>query len=100
MEFDDKNKRNLIEKYKAYHNKALKELRDTKLSPDQGYAVGQYVLDWIMKKAFDKADSTEEERATFKAKFKQLLHEECPEQMFETPLVYRPHIGFFKKKEG
>ena len=99
MEINTKNKKILVEKFKAYHNKAMKLAGDTGLSPNQIYAISQYVLDDIMKQAFDRVEFTEEDRDFIKAEFKKLLQEECPGMIFTTPLVFRPNIGFFKKEE-
>ena len=70
---------------------------DASLSTNQMYAVGQYVLDDLMKQAFEKTEATEEKRLFFKTEFEKLLQEECPGLILKTPLVFRPNIGFFKK---
>ena len=80
-------KKKLIEAYKAFYQRVISET-DTNLSLDQRKAVAQKLLDGFFATAFTKAGIPENEQPTLKRELEELIRQECPELLEDTPLEY------------
>ena len=78
----------LIEKYKAFYKRAMKEHEETSLSIDEVKAIGKRVINEVLETAFINLDIPNEARVDFIKEFEQLLHKECPDMLFETSLKF------------
>ena len=94
---NDKSTKNLIEKYKALFDLAIKEQKGSSLSTDQIRAVGKRVLDELVEKAMDNQGIPKEERKEIVLEFEELIRKECPDRLFDSPLFFDDD-GFHEKK--
>ena len=93
----DKKTKNLIKKYRAFYEMAMKKHEETSLSFDEIKAVGKRVLNDILETAFKNQNVQNEDRAEFIKQFEELIRQECPDITFDTPLKF-DEDGFSEKE--
>jgi|PlaIllAssembly_1097288.scaffolds.fasta_scaffold404633_1 hypothetical protein len=93
----DKKKKNLVEKYKAFYMKAMKECKQTSFSIDEAKAIGKRVLNEILETAFKNQNISNDDRTEFIKQLEELLRQQCPDMLFDTPFEFTDK-GFLDKK--
>ena len=97
--FDPKAKstKNLIEKYKALYEFAIKQQENSSLSTDQIKAIGTRVLNECIETAMNRQNVAEDDREKIIEQFKKLIRQECPDMLFDTPFKFDEN-GFSVKE--
>lgn len=97
--FDPKSEstRNLIEKYKALFEFSIKQQENTPLSIEQIKAIGKRVLNECIETAMNNQSVPIEEREKILNQFKELIRQQCPDMIFDSPLKFDDD-GFELKK--
>ena len=92
-----KSTKNLIEKYKALYELAIKQQDNTDLTLDQVKAIGKRVLNECMENVMNELKVPHKDRASIIEQFEKLIRQECPDITFDTPLKFDKN-GFSEKK--
>ena len=92
----DKTTKNLIEKYKALYELAIKQQDEACLSSDQVKAIRKRVLYECIEIAMNNQNVPQKDRKEIIEQFDRLIQQECPNMLFETPLKFTEN-GIFKK---
>ena len=89
--------KNLIEKYKALYELAIKQQDNTDLTLDQVKAIGKRVLNECMETVMNELRLPHGDRDSIIEQFEELIRQECPDITFDTPLKFDKN-GFSENK--
>ena len=96
MAIPPENRKQIVDAYRAFYNRALKESDGTKDSADRLRAIGQRVLEELLSNALDRFELSSEERSAIRKEIEELIREEFVTALSDTPYGF-DNEGFYKK---